>query len=345
MDKKKLTRRAALTSAVGSLAAAPLVLQALKGKYSATLPENPGEHLTEEEAAISANFRESVQPIVITEPEGYAAEWHQNVKMLDVPIADIGGRSACQLECRPGPDMDLHVVYLVAKYQRSSEFQEYPQPPFYHMITKGHAQTTSPVVKGKPAILINAEAQVTRSPHHVQEVPGGTCIAVPGNGHFVFYREGHGTPDERLLSGRNVNLPCAAIAGKLSFDYPKKVSLSQGTQWTVPKAGEKDGDTQCRISGFSRVAGREAVTIVAQKKLAPRMASNAVASAAKVKPRPDKLRDAVIVDSITETVDIVAHIDLETGLALRQEWKVTAHQGNSSEASQSTVFISQVLQS
>jgi hypothetical protein len=40
MDKKKVTRRVAIGSAVGALAAAPLIIRALKGKYEVEMPSN-----------------------------------------------------------------------------------------------------------------------------------------------------------------------------------------------------------------------------------------------------------------------------------------------------------------
>ncbi|MGO8751785.1 MAG: hypothetical protein ACLQNE_38070 [Thermoguttaceae bacterium] len=321
---KKVTRRVALGTAFGGLAAAPFVLRAMRRRYHAILPANR-----------------------------FASEWEQYVKMLDVPIADCDGPSRFTLDFRPPVGARFNAMWLEGTYFGRTELAEYPQAPVGYDFSQGYVAVQEPFEGTVASLLLHLDRRVEVSCLRREEKPGAECVVVPGEGATLeFFQAGRASP--KRLPVEEVCPPCHTLGCATTFDYPKGDPLGIGAKWTIPESSVYCTDLPCEAVGFARVGGFTTVKIVAERHLHGQDLQACIVRTMRSAPLP-KGRGAGDLDAaiktavkrateqdMTLTIRVVRYIDIKTGIAARLQFLMKTRRGNR-EAPTDSMVISQLV--
>jgi len=325
-----VTRRVAIGTIIGGIAAVPFVYYFLKGRYAAKPP--------------SPKFQKA---------------WANIVKMCDIPIKEISGPSTFTVDYRPRVGAKYRMISNLAfNYERIYP-NEYPQPPNAYVFTDGQITAISPIVSGRAALLIKAEKQLMRRRDGTNMEPCGECVAVPrkDNSGLDYYESGHGA--SKNIPSEKVNWACRTLGSHLAFNYPNGKALAKGTKWSIPRSLELEIPTfsdypvelPCEIVGFAKIEGWETMKITIEKHcnnkeiqemLNWRMQQTKVEEERKwVK----EYLQRVIEEERTDEFNITAYVDLKTGLNVRYEERLTCHIPKGPYGGAKDVFISQLMES
>jgi len=322
MDKK-MTRRVALGTIIGGVAAAPFVYYALKSRYE-------------------------VKPL---RPK-FQKAWANVIKMFDVPIKEHSGPATFTLNYKPHIGAKFRVISLYTFYNERSYPAEYPQAPQIYTFTNGQVTVISPIVKDMPALLIRADNQTRNGRDYHSVELGGECVVEPrkDSDEIDYFEAGHGTPQK--IPTEKVNFACMDLASGLMSYYPKGKALTKGMKWSVPKTSDYPFEDQpYEIVGFTNVAGIETIKIVYEGQWSnPEIQDRLNWRIKQAKEENDRTRlkqflKSIIEDEQTRVSHSAAYIDLKTGLNVRQEWRMTVHKPKAPKTDQISIGISQVLES
>lgn len=325
----KVTRRIAIGSIAGGIAATPFVLRALKGRYPTSAPSS----------------------------QEYEKEWEEMVRMLSVPIQETPDRTSCVLKIKAYEGMSFRVLHVFADYEESSRASTYPQSPDFYITSDGTLTSVSPVVAHAPALLLSANRNATHcriAP--TTDEPAAEYILVPNDGYYDFYQPGASRPT--ILPLGKIDLTCLLIADSISRFLPKGEELVLGTKWVVPETSSYCVELPFEIAGFAKLAGRESVKIVAERHLDNQEVQHYVACSLQREQRiekeagrrfdaDEKLKSrvrAVIDRNKTMTFSVSRYVDVETGLVVRQELTIGSR-FSKPDATQTCAVITQLLAS
>lgn len=283
-------------------------------------------------------------------PKGkFATQWDECVKMLDVPIEEVAGPAKFTLAIRPKENSVFDVLSIRAGYGEDYSTSDYPEPPLMYDTAGATVSAIAPIVDDKPALLIDAKTLEVRSRGSAQEMPGGKCILVP-NGDLHYYEVGNGAP--KKLAAGEVDAVCAQMGRRITFRYPTEKTLTKGTTWTIPAESGMGFDLPCEIAGYATVAGRKTAKILGQRHLTTQELAGLFDCL--IEQEKKLSNDPEIIASIrkasadarkaghTRSHQIVAYVDLETGLVLHQDFRMTIHRPNAPNTT--TAIISLVRQ-
>lgn len=338
----KVTRRIALGSLAGGLGGAALVLRALKGRYEVDVPEggNP--------VSIEENYYKNVRPPKYEKKDvaAYGEEWRHDRHMVDVSIENIQDPLSVNLKFKRETGFDFNVFSITANYiTKLAKGAKYPQPPSWYSVMNGRVTSVDPVEDSKLALLLRAGQMLTKSQYFQRELPGGECILVPDHFSRDYYEMVQNVP--KKLGIASLNIPCSDLGAWLTFRYPTGTVVAKGTKWMNPEIAETyDGGMSCEVIGFAEVAGRQAVKIRAERQQICQSARVAIAMGSKkncshkqleerAKQHLDKAKQEEPAESLG-TFQIVAYVDLASGITLRQEYVAEGQ-------SETRVTITQVL--
>jgi hypothetical protein len=337
MDKK-VTRRVALgTVAVGlgSAVAAPYIISALKGSYKANSPVGGR----------------------------YEKEWESVVKMLSIPIQETSGPETFTLDYMPQTGTEFRMIAINASYGVRPNPEEYPAAPLSFETTAGKVALISAIEDSKPTLSIKADNTITKAKYltRPEEQTGGECIAVlkddsiDGMNLFKMIR---GAPKKLSLS--EVNYGCLMIARGLKCNYPMGKALAKGVKWIIPETSDNCVELPCKIVGFAKVAGRDTAKIQAERQLTNSqdieryltllMKRNIELEKAQnsnfdVEAFMKRNIKQAIKDEWTQSFLIIAYIDLQTGIPIRQQSKTVTYLHKGKKKDTSGISITQLLES
>jgi hypothetical protein len=328
MDQK-VTRRAAIGTIIGGVVAAPVAYYFLKGGDTVKPP--------------GPKFQKA---------------WSKSVKMFDIPVNEISGPSTITLDCRPRVGAKYRMISLLAFNDSRSYPAEYPQPPLAYIFTDAQIAAISPIVPGRPALLIRAEKQIFRRRDSDNTIPGGECVVVPrkDNGGLDYFEPGQGAPKKILLE--KVNWACRTFGSYLTFNYPKGKAMAKGEKWTIPRALESAIPTfsdypvelPCEIVGFAKIEGWETMKINVERhcdnKEIQEMLNWQIQQTKNEEERKwlKEYLQRVVDDERSDEFHITSYVDLKTGLNVRYEERLTSHIPKAPNDGPKDVFISQLLE-
>lgn len=306
MDKKKVTRRLAMGTAIGTIAASPFILRALKGRYQTELPQGEKQQYQKD-------------------PD-YEKDWNRFLEMVDVPIQNIDDLSTITLDLRPQIGTRYRVISVLATYWKRFSPAEFPSSPLWYSVCDGQATIIPPIVDTEPAILVSAERSFTKN--HLNERsdcckdnPVGECVFVPTDNGVDYFKADRGTYSKIPVNG--VNIACADLGKAILFGYPQESPLAKGAKWTMPGISGYYVRLPSAVVGFANVAGKRAVKILATGDI-----DDAESEYYRQHRYVSVLMQHMPGNTLLEEPErrpfqVVAYVDLETGITLRQECKLS----------------------
>ncbi len=301
MDKRQLTRRAAIGAAVGSLVAAPFIIRALKTRKQEEVPKGK-----------------------------YQTKWEEYVTMLDVPVKEIEGPPTVTLDCRPHIGMKQRVLAIDCSFGESATF---PEPPVFYLVTEGQVEHISPIVTARPALLITTTVHAVSSRVRHNQDRNEKCVAVvkDGLGSGVDLYDIDQSPPVRLLPG-DMNAGCWRLAKELRPNYPRGRELHRSVTWTLPELAF-GFVLAVQIVGFAEIAGRETMKIAGKTDLSSQELQSYIAWMArsseekrdetwrKDSPSEETQLDQkrAVEEQETRSYQLTDYVDLKTGFTVRRE--------------------------
>jgi hypothetical protein len=321
----KITRRVALGSVAGGLAAGALVIRALKGPFK--LERLP--------------------------PSKYEQDWDADLKTTQVPVTRADDRSSVAVQHGLQVGQVFAVVSLSASYDAQSGPAQYPQAPHFYTITSGRLTAISPVVDDARSWSITAEDRLHKSRAFRKKIAGGQCLVALENDGAHFFEVGQALP--RRIPDREVNPACAELGTWLDFELPRKAALSVGTKWVGQEPTTDSVPWQFSIVGFVEIAGRRAVEVLAQREFNGQDIAESVKRKARLLKESMAIKNVDLDEAVrlavekalkngeTQTHHLTRYIDLQTGVTLRREFKSTTHSFRAPSLNRETIAIDQLL--
>ena len=365
MDKKKVTRRAVIGTAIGTLAVSPFIIRALRERYDVELPESEWEEVP-------------LPPgMVVGENPDYGNEWKRDLRTVNIPVKAISGPSTYTLNYKPEVGSNNRLVLFNAAYsEQGMHPTTFPELPTFYVFVDGLITAVPPIVDDKPTLSISEAMIATKSRMVNGGESSGSCIVVMDNATFDYYQIEQGSP--RKVSKAKVSPACSVVGSQLAFDYPKGKPLSRGAKWTLTNTALKNGlvisdkiDLNCEVVGFAEVAGRQTVKMQAEKRLTSQAYADVVAATGGTGPEEAALRSSVAEDSeqkiakvqrlvngkgessraeqilregISKKIHLVSYVDLKTGVPARRELTQALHNSKHPDRDMMTYTFSQVLE-
>ena len=308
----KFSRRVALGSMVGGLASAAVVTRVLKSRYKTEVP-----------------------------PLGkYELEWGKYVKMFDVPIKEIEGPATFTLDFRPVINKEFRVISLRTSYRPKAFPGNFPQPPLNFSVVKGVVTAVPPVVANSPGLLVKTQDSFTTSRNFYKEHTerlGRACIIVFQNGDLEYFDANQHVP--KKLSKAEVSRACIELIEGVTYNYPVGKPLAKGAKWSMPDMTQHGVERSCEISGFANVGGKRTMVVSSLRDLDSQACQQSFIArgeqqlqelnakqgkdAAEAKAALTAMLQQIKKTTVTQTYQLTAHVDLETGIVVRQESRST----------------------
>lgn len=332
----KVSRRVALSSIAGGLASTAAVLSVLKGRYKTNMPQRASG----------------------TDPN-YNKGWNKYLKMVNVPIIELDDLSTATLDLRPQVGQKQRVVSLRSTYWKRSSPAVYPQPPIWYEVCEGQVAAVPPIQDTTTAISISVKKafEWKRAYGHddrYRDKPIDECVIVPSSDGIDYFEVNNGV--YKRLPASKMNTNCVLIGRAIVFNYPHNTPITKGTKWVLPGASFYGVDLPCEVVGFARVAGKRTAKIVGEKHLDNQEIERCcrhgcAAYTVRIESQPSPLslaaKQKIEKDAFSgqqnKVLQIISYVDVETGVTLRQESRLTDYQVDAEHAGQASIFITQVL--
>lgn len=244
MDKEKVTRRAAIGVAIGSVAAAPFIVRALRGKYELDMPDGD-------------------QSLSRRNPQ-YESDWKHYCELLSVPTSEIEGPSTFTLDYHLQTGLAFRAIVVSAVYGQKVTSAGHFQLPQSFGIADGQVCTISPVIDSYPTISLQPDARAVKSPTCDTSLPRRKCVVVAVDGKLYLQEDDR---DLMELPSPKVHPACAEFLQAWVHELPVGRPLTTGDEWTIGK-NEVDGvELPCKVAGFAEILDRQAVKLVVERHL------------------------------------------------------------------------------
>jgi hypothetical protein len=297
MDKKKITRRAALGTVaigVGGLVATPYIIHALKGKSKIPLQG------------------------------AYEKLWSESLKETQIATEDVKGHDLFSINFAPRAEDSFNYVLLFAAYEKEPDLQKVP---YSFGIRKGSFTFKTDQERSIIAEGHNTMEQIVGRHYHEALPTSRWTVPLIKEGQWVQHN-----PDNMGSDNKQMFAPTI-----LALQIPNNTQFQVGSSWKGPTTFlhvSRATETTYKIIGFANIAGFETVKVrtnTTSASIAPQVSPNteeiikglvesgmARADAVKFAPRLVKASAEVSAEG-QMAAQGTAYVDLQTGITVRME--------------------------
>jgi hypothetical protein len=298
----KVTRRVALGTIAAGMAGSAFVIKALKAKYQTPIPASPRYE------------------------EKFVTAWADSLKQIAIPSQKIAGPSSFSVKLNVPEGKAYDVFVLDCSFTEGENVETLDPTVFPLVFTRGHGIIKAKRLAGKDSLVLSAKADLF-------EALARNCDPAKGldtsTGEYVFVPKGDRIGDvilsdgsTRSFPGGNLPLCCTYLASALWYYFPGEAHLKAGANWQIPPGIDSEFALPCEVVGFERMAGRDTAVISCRREQQEfRTSNNCVyVSVAKVsRTHKEVLKTTSKEFKSRNSFHLTAHLDLETGLPVRQE--------------------------
>ena len=207
-----------------------------------------------------------------------------------------------------------------------------------------------PVVDGNPAPLISLtdcfeKSHVNDKIDRRRDFPTGEPVVASANDSIDYFAIDHNTL--KNVSSTDVDFPYISLAKMVFFDCPRKKPLIRGAQWIMPGTKGCGVSLPCEVVGFFQVGERRTAKVLGKKHLTNqevRQCSDSHYAVIVVQETSSKkASEDTFIGQGSPAFQLISYLDLDTGIALRQECTLSDYRTVANPSGQTSVSITQVI--
>jgi hypothetical protein len=263
----------------------------------------------------------------------FVTAWADCVKQIAIPSQVIKGPSSFSLKLNVPEGKAYDVFVFNCQFAEWQTVESLGPAVLPLCVSRGHGMLQAKRVAGQDSPMLSTKADLFET--LARDFDAGTNIDT-STGEYVFVPRGNRIGEVILSDGSTRAFPdedlppCLALLGTALWSYfPGTAHLEVGAKWEIP-AWEIPASMgaayawPCEVVGFARMAGKDTAVIschVEQQEFqGSRLFEVAVGTSDGKTTKVEKVEKTKC--KCRDTFHLTAHLDLESGLPVRQEWRL-----------------------
>jgi len=280
--------------------------------------------------------------------------WEDCMKQIAIPSQEIKGPSPFCLKLNVPEGKAYDVFVLNCQFWEGGNVESLDPAVFPLVFSRAHGIMQAKRLAGKESLVLSTKADLFEvraqlfDPAKGIDTSTGEYVFVPNGNLFgeVILSDG----STRAFPDRDLPPCCALLAAALWFYFPDTAHLQVGAKWEIPAGIVAEYARPCEVVGFAHMAGKDTVVIschVEQQRFRSSKQHVVVIGEAEMKKGSIHVTAPKVVEGTKwrDTFHLTAHLDLETGLPVRQEvrQRVELQMPDSSVSSTMEFHVSRIL--